>query len=377
VLIGRLAGMTSCELPRIRISDPGELIETVPYLLGFHPRESLVLIGFAGGAGQQQIQVTVRLDLPDPAAGGLDAEALRPLGDVLRRADCEAMAAVLVTESVRGDPRACEELVACRDLVTVTMAAAGVEVLDVLVATGRRWWSLCCERLECCPGAGRQRVLGCSEAAAQATFAGLVALPDRQAMAATLAGRSAEQRAALLPRLAEAELARTELARTELIRTELIRTEPAKAAPAKAEPGRDGAAPEQAGRRQAQVAALLAAAAEFQPDLSAERLAGHAVALTDLAVRDALWLAVDDGATGVSRLMAELHTRLPPPYDAAPLFLFGWSQWRAGNATLAMMAAERVLESQPGYSAAVLLVTAAQRGLDPRTVPALSRGRAG
>lgn len=369
--------MTSCELPRIRISDPGELIETVPYLLGFHPRESLVLIGFAGGAGQQQIQVTVRLDLPDPAAGGLDAEALRPLGDVLRRADCEAMAAVLVTESVRGDPRACEELVACRDLVTVTMAAAGVEVLDVLVATGRRWWSLCCERLECCPGAGRQRVLGCSEAAAQATFAGLVALPDRQAMAATLAGRSAEQRAALLPRLAEAELARTELARTELIRTELIRTEPAKAAPAKAEPGRDGAAPEQAGRRQAQVAALLAAAAEFQPDLSAERLAGHAVALTDLAVRDALWLAVDDGATGVSRLMAELHTRLPPPYDAAPLFLFGWSQWRAGNATLAMMAAERVLESQPGYSAAVLLVTAAQRGLDPRTVPALSRGRAG
>ncbi|HEX8080660.1 MAG TPA: DUF4192 domain-containing protein [Jatrophihabitans sp.] len=374
--------MTSCELPRIRISDPGELIETVPYLLGFHPRESLVLIGFAGGAEQQQIQVTVRLDLPDPAAGGLDAEALRPLGDVLRRADSEAMAAVLVTESVRGDPRACEELTACRDLVTVTMAAAGVEVLDVLVATGRRWWSLCCERFECCPGAGHQRVLGCSEAAAQATFAGLVALPDRQAMAATLAGRSAEQRAALLPRLAEAELARTESADAEPadaepVDAEPVDAEPVEAEPVEAEPAKDGGAPEQAGRRQAQVAALLAAAAENQPDLSAERLAGHAVALTDLAVRDALWLAVDDGAAGVSRLMAELHTRLPPPYDAAPLFLFGWSQWRAGNATLAMMAAERVLESQPGYSAAVLLVTAAQRGLDPRTVPALSWGRSG
>ena len=38
--------MTSCEMPQIRISNPGELIETVPYLLGFHPSQSLVLIGF-------------------------------------------------------------------------------------------------------------------------------------------------------------------------------------------------------------------------------------------------------------------------------------------------------------------------------------------
>ncbi|MEO6500762.1 MAG: DUF4192 domain-containing protein [Jatrophihabitantaceae bacterium] len=366
--------MTSCELPRIRISDPSELIETVPYLLGFHPRQSLVLIGFAGGAdgaGPQQVQVTVRLDLPDPPAAGLDAQALRPLGEVLRRADSEAVAAVLVTETVRGDPRACDELVACRDLLAVTMAEAGIEVLDVPVATESRWWSLCCQQRECCPSAGRERVLGYSEAAAQATFAGLVALPDRQAMAATLAGRSAEQRSALRPQLAAAELAKAQVVQAE-----------------RAE-GRGGL--EQAAvRRAVQVAALLAAAAEAeagavttgsaaesQAELSAERLAGHAVALTDLAVRDAVWLAVDDGSAAAGRLMAELHTKLPSPYDAAPLFLFGWAQWRAGNATLAMMTAERVLESQPGYSAAVLLLTAAQRGVDPRAVPALSQGRPG
>jgi hypothetical protein len=363
--------MTSRELPRIRISDPGELIETVPYLLGFHPRESLVLIGFAGGAesaGPQQIQVTVRLDLPDPLAAGLDAEALQPLGDVLLRADSEAMAAVLVTESVRGDPRACAELTACRDLLAVTMAAAGIEVLDVLVATRLRWWSMCCEQPGCCPDEGHERVLGCSAAVAEATFAGLVALPDRQAMAATLAGRSAEQRAALQPLLAEAELAAAELA------AEAERAERAE----EAERAEDHAAPGlAAARRRAQVAALLAAAAKPPSELTADQLAGHAVALTDRAVRDALWLAVDDGCPGAGRLMAELHTRLPAPYDAAPLFLFGWSQWRAGNATLAMMAAERVLQSRPGYSAAALLVTAAQRGLDPRTVPALSQGRPG
>jgi hypothetical protein len=198
---------------------------------------------------------------------------------------------------------------------------------------------------------GHQRVLGCSAAAAQATFAGLVALPDRQAMAATLAGRGAEQRSALLPLLAEGERRKA------------------------------GVPPEQtADWRRAVVAELLAAAAELavaEPavELTGELLASYAVALTDLGVRDALWLAIDDGSVAASRLMAELHARLPAPYDAGPLFLFGWSQWRAGNSTLAMMAAERVLESQPGYSAAVLLVTAAQRGLDPRTVPALSQGR--
>lgn len=341
--------MTSCELPRICISDPGELIETVPYLLGFHPCESLVLIGFAGAphaAGPQQIQVTVRLDLPDQL-DNLDAQALRPLSEVLRRADSESMAAVLVTDSVRGDPRASGELLACRDLLAEVMAETSIDLLDVLVATEARWWSLCCQGLDCCPSEGHQRVLGCSAAAAQATFAGLVALPDRQAMAATLAGHSAERRSALLPCLAEAEQRRA-------------------GAPAE----------RAANRRRAEVAELLASAARPVAQLTGEQLAAHAVALTDPRVRDSLWVAIDGGSTAADLLMAELHARLPAPYDAAPLFLFGWSQWRAGNATLAMMAAERVLESQPGYSAAVLLLAAAQQGLDPRTVPTLSPSRA-
>jgi len=348
--------MTSCEVPRIQISDPGELIDTVPYLLGFHPRESLVLVGFAEclgtahGSGPQRIQVTVRVDLPDQLPDGLDAATLQPLAGVLLRADSAAMAAVLVTESVRGDPRQSAELVACRDLVAAAMHDAGIEILDVLVATERRWWSLCCEGPGCCPAAGRERASGCSPAAARATFAGLVALPDRLAMAATLAGDSAEQRSELLPRLAAAERRR-----------------------AGEDPGQAAA------RRRAEVAELLAAAAAADVDacaaagLTDEQLARHAVALTDRGVRDALWLALDDGFLAISQLMAELHGRVPAPYDAAPLFLFGWAQWRAGNATLATMAAERVLESEPGYSAAQLLLTAAQLGVDPRAVPTLSQ----
>lgn len=376
--------MTSCELPRVRIGDPGELIEMIPYLLGFHPRESLVLIGFAGAEGRsapQQVQVTVRLDLPERLPGDLDAQALQPLCEVLLRSDSAAMAAVLVTESVRGDPRQLPGLLACRDLLAALSDGAGIELLDVLVATGRHWWSLCCDELECCPSAGHERELGCSTAAAQATFAGLVALPDRPALVASLAGRSPDRRAELLPQLADAERRRAGLRPEEV--ADWRRTEMADLLTAAAE---SAAAAELAaigvsagGVGSADCVEVAAAGIEpvagTEPVLTDERLASCAVALTDLRVRDALWLALDDGCLPVGQLMGELHARMPAPYDAAPLFLFGWAQWRAGNATLATMAAERVLDSQPGYSAAALLLTAAQRGLDPRSVPALSEGR--
>ena len=63
--------------------------------------------------------------------------------------------------------------------------------------------------------------------------------------------------------------------------------------------------------------------------------------------------------------------RLPGPYDAAPLFLFGWASWRAGNGALAGIAAERAVTSDPAYSAADLLLAALSRGLDPRRLPRL------
>lgn len=340
--------MTSWKMPGVRICDPGELIDSLPFLLGFHPRHSLVVVGFVGSgalAGPQQVQVTVRQDLPARLCDGLDDELLEPLGEVLLRAGCRAVAAVLVTDSVTGDPRGPGGLLGCRDSLAIALAELDIEVLDVLVATDRRWWSLWCEQPGCCPAEGHQRLPESSPVAARATFAGLVALPDRQALEATLAGCEPHRRAELLPLLADAERARAAVGADQL-----------------------------ADWRCDEVAALLAAAGRMPVAPGDAQLAAHAVALTDLRVRDAIWLAIDDGCQPAAALMVELHGRLPAPYDAAPLFLLGWSHWRSGNATLAGMAAERVLRSQPDYSAAILLVTAAQRGLDPRVVPALSQG---
>ncbi|MEO6701371.1 MAG: DUF4192 domain-containing protein [Jatrophihabitantaceae bacterium] len=337
--------MTSCELPKIRVSNPGDLIETVPYLMGFHPSESLVMVGFSGSeaARPQTVRVTMRIDLPsDP----IDFDALKPLTDAFECSQCDSVVVIAMTEQVNGDPRGAPAIAALLDALVADLSLSGLQVLDVLVASDSRWWSMLCDSEECCPPAGSPRHLSGSVAAAEATLAGLVALPDRQALAATLAGASAAARAALLPAVQSADQRR------------------------------QASFGDRAGRRRWQrteTAALLKAARrQDSTPVTDEQVARFVAALTDISVRDALWLAIDNGSLDAEALLVQLHSRAPSTHVAAPLFLFGWAQWRSGNGTLAMMAAEQALLSDPTCTAASLLVGAIQRGLDPRVAPPLS-----
>ena len=57
------------------------------------------------------------------------------------------------------------------------------------------------------------------------------------------------------------------------------------------------------------------------------RITGFGVALQSYPVRDALWLAIDDGRLRGIELWVNLARRLPSPYDAAPLFLAAWASY--------------------------------------------------
>lgn len=50
--------------PRVRISSPADALAIVPHLLGFHPANSLVVIG--AGRPRDRIELAFRYDLPDP-----------------------------------------------------------------------------------------------------------------------------------------------------------------------------------------------------------------------------------------------------------------------------------------------------------------------
>ena len=326
---------TSGAAPVHRLSGPDELLQAVPYLLGFHPADSLVVIGLDRG----RLVVTARLDLADARHDGTLAHTL----DAIRRGGATALVAVVY--GPEGAP--------ARWVDDVERAAApiGADLLDVLQVRDGRWWSLACTSPWCCPPEGRAVPAGTSEFAAAATYAGLVALPDRQALAAQLDPLPDPVRDAL-----DAPIAAAEHAAVRAVLEGRIRKH-------------DRAV------KRALFAAARASHEAGWVDPPDDDVARFAVALTTVAQRDAVWLAVDDRRLDGRPLWRALARRVPGPYDAAPLFLFGWASWRAGDGTLAGIAAERAVMSDPEYSAADLLLAALSQGLDPRAFPKLRAPR--
>ncbi|HEX6075419.1 MAG TPA: DUF4192 family protein, partial [Micromonosporaceae bacterium] len=46
----------------LRLRSASDLLAAVPYLIGFHPSDSLVLVGF----GDRMVRFLARADLPEP-----------------------------------------------------------------------------------------------------------------------------------------------------------------------------------------------------------------------------------------------------------------------------------------------------------------------
>jgi hypothetical protein len=335
----------------LRLREPGDLLEVVPYLVGFHPQRSLVLLGL----DRDQVAVTVRIDLSDVVEG----EAVSASMAILRRARAGAVILVVYLDSddaERNDePADVGSSLPGQSVIagaTETLRAAGLQVIESLLVRDGRWWSYdgyasgCC----CCV-AGDELPGPASSGAASAVFAGMVARPSREALQALLEPEPELDRARLTPGIWAHEDARLQ---------ETLDGGPVRE------------------QRSIKRALFAAARASDEALLTRESLAipdptlcRYAAGLADVAVRDPLWLGLDQGRIDGRGLWRVLLRSLPSPYDCTPLFLFGWATWREGNGALAAMAAERALESDPSYSAADLLLGAIQGGLDPFRTPRL------
>lgn len=343
----------------IRISEPNELIDSIPYLLGFHPRNSLCLLGFAGNpdAATRQVELAARIDIPAKQ----DAPAsLGQLVDAVARSGSHSALALIYPDDSPDRMAVRHRWNWLHNVVGIVAGARDIALLDVLVVSADHWWSLCCNDATCCPEEGHLRVAGESAAAAEAVYAGLVAANDRSDLEACLAGADAAERAELEPLIAEAENRMVQAITNNQLRRMVRRDVEAVMRAA----GRPTGAPAPTQRTRG-------TAAPVAGRLTPRQLARHAVALGQRSVRDVLWLAIDERSVDASGYLLQLIHQVPRPYDATALFLFGWHQWRTGNGTLACIAAERALESDPACSAAELLVAAVQHGLNPTTTPPL------
>ena len=328
-----LSGMTpDCT---IIVRSPAELLAVTPYLLGFHPSDSLVVVGLSAG---HRVIFGVRFDL-DPPIGPADAAEMAA---IVGRQPAAAAAVIGYGPPGRVTPAVLQVMQALR--------LSGVRLNDALRVTEGRWWSYLCEGGQCCPPEGLPCPPPGNAVAAQAIFQGQVALPDRKALVAQVAAVTGGAR--------ERMTAATEGARQRL--TDLY-----------GEDVRTGAA-----GRSIRRAGRLAVR-------EAERRHQAGQSLTDGEVAWLGVLLVDAGVFGYAlsrsaddewriRLWTDVLRRVDAGCVASPACLLAHVAWRAGRGSLARVAVDRALREAPGHEMASALDRVLSAGLGPHAVVAFT-----
>jgi hypothetical protein len=344
--------------PEVRISSPGEVAAALPHLLGFHPRESVVLIGLGGPSGGR-VGLTVRGDLPPP--GGAAAAAREVVATL--RSDAPSAALLVVVSEAPDDPD--RETGGHRDgsppgtrlphrpLVhqfLLALTAVDVPVRDVLLVRRGRWWSYDCPHPCCEPAAGTPLPGGVTELAAASVATGQVVAADRAALPARIApppgdragmrsacARAADERAGRVRAVGEMVVADESWAALERA---VVRCRPG--------PASTGG------------------------PLADSEIADLLWALRDARLRDrALQLALGADATAAEVLWTECTRRAPPPLDAVPATLLAVSVWLRGDGAMADVALRRALDSDPDLALARLLSQGLAACLPPRELRGL------
>ncbi len=362
---------------QVTLRTPAELADALPYLLGYRPEDSIVLVALHDRGGRGRFGGRARLGIPSnrrdwPSAARQLAHGLIT-GSERRGAKPEQMVAFLCQEPAAGET-AREVMQRLRPLAQKLRTECGrldVPVIEALCISAGRFWSYCCPTDGCCPDEGRPMGLpGTSVLAAAAAYAGIQVRGSLRELQARLlpwetsAARQQESALdaagrALVPRM----LNETHREAVAVETLELAERVMRRFAEAPAVPG--------------------VAAADLRDDrmLEDEEAARLILGLQDRTTRDraAEWMEGEEAGLAL-RLWRALARRCVGPYGehaAAPLTLAGWVAWSTGDELEAREALAMALGADPDYLFARLLHQACNEGLDPESVRrCLRAGRA-
>ncbi len=320
----------------LRAKSPADLLAMVPFLLGFHPEDSVVVLTL----GDADRPFHARVDLPadpdhvsqvtDYLATAASHHGLRQVAVVVYSDDglLAAAAAAALGERLEQD---------------------GVEVAAAVRADGERWF--CLDPGSCaCPDQGTPYDLATHPFTAEAVVEGRVTYGSREALRDSLVGNDADE-VDDVSRAADTALCRfTAAARHPL--------GPPAPEGARAHLVAEG---HWVGHR---VSRFLADGVR----LSAEDAGRLLVAMVNLEVRDVAWAQMTrDNASRHVDLWRDVVRRAPHDLLAAPAALLGFAAWLAGDGALAWCAVDRCREVEPDYSLAGLLADALTGAVPPST----------
>lgn len=124
----------------LTLTSAHDLITAVPFLIGFHPTNSIVLISVKDGA----IGLAMRIDLP----AHLESDAIDLLAHHFLRdqAECALLVAYMPDDRDDGDS------------ILISLGAGlirnGIEIQESIVVQSRRYRSIICRDAHCCPSIG-------------------------------------------------------------------------------------------------------------------------------------------------------------------------------------------------------------------------------
>jgi hypothetical protein len=351
---------------QITLRGPAELADALPYMMGFHPSDSIVLVALHGSRGR--FGGRLRLGIPrsprewSPVAQQL-AECLIE-GSERRGSRPDGIVVFLCQDPAEGETshRVMERLRPLAQRLRTACGTFDVPVFEALCISDGRFWSYCCPDSRCCPPEGDVLALpGTSVMAAAAAYAGIQVRGTLRQMEARLepmaTASAADQEqaldaagAALVPRILDGEGRQQVAAETLALARRLMK----------------------------RIAETPRSGGWAETDVADDRLITHdeaaavVLGLQDRDTRDraAEWMEGPD-ADPALRLWRALSRRCVGPYSehaAAPLTLAGWVAWSTGDEPGARVALGRALRVDPEYVFARLLHQACNEGLDPEAL---------
>jgi Domain of unknown function (DUF4192) len=359
-------------VPTLSLRAPADLLAAVPYLFGFHPADSVVLVGL----DDRRVAFQARADLVTPAA-----PVAEQLAEVLVRQGLRQALIIGYGPAARADPMV-------RALIA-ELARAGVVTREALRVAGGRYWSYTCTVPECCPPDGNPYTLDASAVAAQATVAGMVALPSRDALRERFAPVEGAERESMARATQRADLRAREIVAAALDAAASSTGGPAQGSSpllGPAEAAREqGEAAVRAARQQGE-AAVRAARERFASagrvalrealavhraggTLSDDAVAWLSVLLVHLPVRDHAWASITGDLRPHLALWTDLTRRAEPHLRAAPAALLAFAAWRAGEGATSTIALDIATQADPEYPMAKLLNTVIAHGIAPQHWP--------
>jgi hypothetical protein len=330
---------TDMQVP-VKLRSPADIIDAIPYLIGFEPHESLVVLSLRGP--RSRLGLTARIDLP----GARSATACaRNFVGYLKRDGASQAIIVMYPPS---DGTAYPSVNPLADALTKHLTRARIEVRELLCVCDGRWWSMQCADADCCPPSGTLVVRDAtSELAVAMTVEGRVVLGSREEVADLLdpiGGLAAAAMAYAIPLVREEFAARVAAGgRRELVAESLelfravVHTRSGPDLP------RD-------------VQEAVGPGVRLESELTVDEAARLIAALDHWGARDEVMTWYDGERGDATRsLLVELAKRSVLPGEAAALTVLAWVCYLRGEGVMAGIAIDRARTADPAYSLAELL----------------------